>query len=104
MSTEQKVKALTLAEESAYAVYLEAHQKANEARKELAHAQLKQRGIELNKTQVFVTDFNGEDTRAVVREINKSGKAICFPVDVQGRQQRGQSTCCFVHDIRSGPA
>lgn len=105
MATRHRVEKLTRAEESAYRAYQEANLRANSARKELALNQLKERGIKLNKTCVYVTNFNGEEARVIVRDVTKSGKVTCFPCDEAGNQTDSrQAACCPVDQLRFSSA
>ena len=85
MITQRKLHKLTRAENKAYVAYLEAHEQANAARKEWALHRLKERGITLNKTFVWVYNYNLEKVRAKVRSVTNEGKAICFEIDQLGR-------------------
>ena len=104
MVTKEQLEALIALEDSAYRAYLEAHLKANSARKEFGYQALDKLGVEPRKTPVYVLNFNGEDTRCIVREITKEGKAACFPCNENGQQSNArQAACCHVDEIRLKP-
>ena len=106
MITEQKLMRLIKAESDAYRAYLEAHDKANNARVEFTLERLSARKIYLNQTPVYVYNWNMDRVRAKVTAITKDGKVICFPIDERGRRiSKRQAACCDVDalDVSKNP-
>lgn len=101
MITERKLHKLTRAENKAYVAYLEAHERANAARKEWALHRLRERGITLNRTFVHVYNYNCEKVRAKVTQVTDNGKAVCFEIDKLGRfiTPHRQAACCDIDAI-----
>lgn len=101
MVTLKKLKQYIDAEDSAYVAYLEAHERANNARKDYTTEQLKLHGIHPNKTQVMVRNFNAVKVRAVVTHITKAGKLVCFEVKVDGPmvEPNRQAACVDLKEL-----
>lgn len=91
---------LIAVEECAYNAFVKANKAADDARVAYAEAQLKERGIELNKTIVFVNNYNDERVRALVLHVTDSGHVSCFPCDEHGKRIASrQAACCCVSKL-----
>ena len=104
MSTKETLQELTKAEKTAKAAFKKAQKRTQAARIQYTENQLKERGIELNKTRVYVLNRFGEEVPAIISAICTSGNAICREILEGNALKEGIVATCPIDYIRNSPA